>query len=86
MKYATSLGLFLAIASLGLASVANAQPRPQPPLGARPAPPTGMRPAPPSGVDPHAAHEERREAEHQETEAQIRARLLKQQQEQRAKR
>ncbi|MET0792603.1 MAG: hypothetical protein ABW061_13870, partial [Polyangiaceae bacterium] len=55
-------------------------------FGARPAPPTGGRPAPPSGVDPRAAHEEHREAEHQESEAQIRARLLQEQQDERAKR
>ncbi len=84
MKYRTSLGSFVVIASIGLASVANAQPRP--PLGARPAPPTGARPAPPSGVDPRLAHEEHRAAEPKENEAQIRARLLKEQQDERAKR
>ncbi len=86
MKYRASFDLLVVIASLGLATAAHAQPRPQPPLGARPAPPTGVRPAPPSGIDPRAAHEEHREAEHQETEAQIRARSLKEQQDERAKR
>ncbi len=64
--------------SLSLASPASAQPRPQPP--------TGVRPAPPTGVDPHAEHKEHHEPEHQESEAQIRARLLKEQQDARAKR
>ena len=82
MKYRTSLGLLVALASLALATAASAQPRP--PVGVRPLP--GARPAPPTGIDPHAAHEEHREAEHQETEAQIRARMLKEQQDERVKR
>jgi hypothetical protein len=84
MRYRTSLTSLVAIASaimsisLGLASAVSAQPRPQPP--------TGVRPAPPSGVDPRLAHKEHHEAEHQESEGQIRARLLKEQQDARAKR
>jgi hypothetical protein len=84
MKTRTMIGMFVvAIASVGLSSSANAQPRPAPPLGVRPAPPTG--------VDPRQDHREdaaRRDAQlqHQETEAQIRDRLLRQQQLDRAQR
>ena len=85
MKYKSSLGSFAALASLSLAlaTAASAQPRPQPP--------TGLRPLPGAHPDPHAARDEHHEAEHQEaahqeTEAQIRARLLKEQQDDRLKR
>lgn len=84
MKYRIALGMFVGVAWLGLASSASAQPHP--PLGNRPAPPNGMHPAPPTGVDPHAGHDEHHEVAHQETEAQIRARLIKEQQDERAKR
>jgi hypothetical protein len=86
MNNRTSLGWFVAIACLGSASAVQAQPRPQAPFGARPAPPTGTRPPSATGVDPRLAREEHRTAAAKETEAQIRARLLKEQQDERAKR
>jgi hypothetical protein len=84
MKYKISLGSLVALSSLSLAlaTAASAQPRPQPPTGLRPLP--GAHPDP--HADPHAARDEHHEAEHQETEAQIRARLLKEQQDDRTKR
>ena len=90
MKTRTMIStLVVAMASVGLSSVASAQPRPAPPLGVRPAPPVGARP-----VDPrqdradHKEEAEHKEAElqHQETEAQIRDRMLKQQEAERAQR
>ena len=74
MKIRSALGTFAALAAVSLGGVAHAQPRPAPPIGVRPAPPTGVRPAPPGGVDNRQEHEIR----HQETEAQIRDRLQKQ--------
>ena len=76
MNIRSALGSFAALAALSLCSLAQAQPRPAPPIGVgvRPAPPTGVRPAPPAGVDTRQEHQLR----HQETEAQIRDRLQKQ--------
>ena len=86
MKSRTMIGLFVvAVASVGLSSVANAQPRPAPPLGVRPAPPVGVDPR--QEHEKRAAEDEHKEAlQHQETEAQIRDRLLKQQVAERAQR
>ena len=87
MKTSTMIGmLVVAMAWVGPSAIANAQPRPAPPLGVRPAPPTG--------VDPRQEHDNRKpdaehkeaQLQHQETEAQIRDRLLKQQQLERAQR
>ena len=86
MKERTIAGLFIVAAAAGLCQTAIAQPRPAPPLG--------VRPAPPVGVDPRQEQEKRRaedehngaEPQHQETEAQIRDRLLKQQLAERAQR
>ncbi|MES1173154.1 MAG: hypothetical protein ABUL62_02405 [Myxococcales bacterium] len=78
MKYGTWFASLAGLAILAASSSARAEPRAQLPLGARPAPPVGGA--------PRAAHEEHRDAEHQETEAQIRARLQKEQQDERAKR
>jgi hypothetical protein len=87
MKTRTMIGLFVvAIASVGLSSAANAQPRPAPPMGVRPAPPMGVDPR--QEHDNHKEEAEHKEAQlqHQETEAQIRDRLLRQQAADRAQR
>jgi len=89
MKTRTMISLFVAaIASVGLSSVANAQPRPAPPLGVRPAPPTGVEPRQDHDHEVRKEEAEHKEAQlqHQESEAQIRDRLLKQQQLERTQR
>ncbi len=73
MKITRAIACLAALAAVSLASAAHAQPRPAPPLGVRPAPPSGVRPAPPSGVDPRQEHRQ-----HQESEAEIRDRVQKQ--------
>jgi hypothetical protein len=72
--------MFIGVAALGLSTPAHAQPRPLPP--------TGVRPAPPTGVRPHDEHEDHKAVagEHRQTEAQIRARLQKEQDEKNAQR
>jgi hypothetical protein len=87
MKIRTMISaLLVAMASVGLSSVAIAQPRPAPPLGVRPAPPMGADPR--QDRENHKQEAEHKEAElqHQETEAQIRDRMLKQQEAERAQR
>jgi hypothetical protein len=87
MKTRTMIGMFVvAIASVGLSSAANAQPRPAPPLGVRPAPPTGVDPRQEHDVRKEEADHREAQLQHQETEAQIRDRLLKQQRADRAQR
>jgi hypothetical protein len=83
MKTRTMIGMFVvAAASVGLSASANAQPRPAPPLGVRPAPPTGVDSRQDHDREVRKEEAEHRDAplQHQETEAQIRDRLLKQQQ------
>jgi hypothetical protein len=89
MKTRTLIGLFVvAIASVGLSATANAQLRAAPPLGVRPAPPTGVDQRQDHDHEVRKGEAEHKEAQlqHQETEAQIRDRLLKQQQLERAQR
>ena len=89
MRTKTMIGMFVvAIASVGLSAIANAQPRPAPPLGVRPAPPTGVDQRQDRDHEVRKEDAEHKEAQlqHQETEAQIRDRLLKQQQLQRTQR